>query len=222
MKVAILLPGHMRTWEYCRQNFIDNLCDSEHDVDVFVDTYFQQYATYDTPQKEQRWSKNNTDDEIKQAMNDINVIHYNAFQDELPSSTEHERINSQLTKLRQLSNTLKWFEDNNNQVYDIVIRTRFDITLDNKLNYNDINNQLNENEKLLFVGTPSMTYGINDMFCIGRSNLVHKYLNRSQLFLFNTDDNYTFSESIGISIVRRDDDKFVPFKGYAWYTGNVL
>ncbi len=39
MKIAILLPGHLRAWEYCKQNFISNLYDTSHQVDVFVDTY---------------------------------------------------------------------------------------------------------------------------------------------------------------------------------------
>ncbi len=39
MKIAVLLPGHIRTWDYCKQNFMDTIYDNNHTMDVFVDTY---------------------------------------------------------------------------------------------------------------------------------------------------------------------------------------
>ena len=35
-KIAILLPGHLRTWEYCKQNFIDNFIEV---VQNYIDTF---------------------------------------------------------------------------------------------------------------------------------------------------------------------------------------
>ena len=39
MKIAILLPGHIRAWDVCKQNFMDTIYDNSHQIDVFVDTY---------------------------------------------------------------------------------------------------------------------------------------------------------------------------------------
>ena len=42
MKVAILLCGHIRTWEKCRENFLDTF--STKTCDVFVHTYSRRYG----------------------------------------------------------------------------------------------------------------------------------------------------------------------------------
>ena len=38
MKIAILLTGHIRSWKYCKQAFL-NAFNSDNKIDIFVHTY---------------------------------------------------------------------------------------------------------------------------------------------------------------------------------------
>ena len=57
MKLAICLPGFIRTWEKSKPSFLKNLVQN-HDCDLFVHTYNQNYFEYSSNKKDVLYTDN--------------------------------------------------------------------------------------------------------------------------------------------------------------------
>lgn len=150
MKIAILLSGHLRTWEFCKENFISNLLDKNHEITIIVDTYtttevndvwytptipFEKYSI------EEKYLK--SVDEIKNYFSEIPNIIFNIV-DEVRCD------NSRCEEPRKLFNTFKILESLNKE-FDIVIRSRFDLKINKKIDYISVFAALKYNPKLLIL-----------------------------------------------------------------------
>lgn len=155
MKIAICISGFIRTWEYTKYNFIEALCKKLPTLpDIFVHTYNQNFYDSDVevPSNEYLEQK-----EIECLLNGINLIslvvedrdealkelqekgkkfinhkQYNRLFPESGDSLSKDipyglRIMDQLRKI-ELCNDMKIaHEKKHNFIYDVVIRTRFDM-----------------------------------------------------------------------------------------------
>jgi hypothetical protein len=144
MKTAILLVGNIRTWSYCKENFLQTF--GHLNPDIFVSTYNLQYNHHPyirnlIGDNEDAWL---TNEEIADIFSGINVknisidsnLHYN-----LP-----EDVNSLFTGLETtFFQYLKFFQSvqimNEYDEYDLVIKTRCDL-LYNPINFDNVLNSI--------------------------------------------------------------------------------
>jgi len=215
MKIAIILPCHMRSWDFCRQNFLENVYDKDHEIDVFVDTYFETFRTDYHLHKENEMNVVLEENEIKSKFDGINVVHFNIENELLGQSwLMHKR--KLLMAYSAVANREAEYGN-----YDLIVKYRFDILADYKLQYNYYKRRLENNPNIIFMadGGVWMT-DENDMAAITSSNNMKLYINR--LNEYNNDDPMLFHSSlsyiankykikyvqnIGISIVRLDGNR---------------
>jgi len=154
LSIAIVIPGHLRYWTDCKENFLENLYDESHNIDVFIDTYNSVFRT-DYHSYNEFEKKHFLDEkQIKQLFDGINVVSFNIDDDD----TKH----SQETKLKNVHESLVQHK----KKYDLIVRTRFDIFLEKKINYFEIYKQCMENPKLIFIGKGGADGLLNDMFAV--------------------------------------------------------
>lgn len=204
MKIAILIPGHLRAWEYCRQNFIENLYDNLYDIDVYIETYNEIFRSDYVLHGEHNMKIYKSNEEIINMFHGINVVYFG-----IESEKTGPAPQMQARKITKLHHNIDYFK------YDIIVRHRFDILLDNKINYKKIYNLCNNK---IFIGSGAINMKENDMFAIGNSNAMKIYMNRFELYPHKNDQmiphnsmNYIkdlygieYDQSIGMSIVRLD------------------
>lgn len=203
MKIAVLLPGHIRTWDHCKQNFMDTIYDSNHTIDVFVDTYNDIFRPDYELHDENKMNIVKNDDEISALFEGINVV-------DLKIERQNEGLPSimQMNKILKVTNTYEEYENINGK-YDLVVRSRCDILLDEKLDYEKIFESC-KNSKLIYIGNGAVHMPENDMFAIcntdtfkiyGKRFLEDLYPHGSMVMIANK-YGVSYSQTIGISIVR--------------------
>jgi hypothetical protein len=123
MKIAVIMAGHARSWDYCKSNFIENICHGPHQIDVFCETYNEFFRSDYHLHNECDMKISHTDDEIKDMFKEINVVNFGIEGEKLgPSQIMHKR-----KLLKAFGNFLE--HENNNGKYDLCIKHRFDIVL---------------------------------------------------------------------------------------------
>ena len=154
MKVAILLTGNLRTWDQCKQQFIDTFGDA----DVFLSTYNMRYGYH--PVLRGRFNDYSdeiiSNDHILDQFKDVNLKSYiiedyleveRFIEEELknvhPSMNSHPASFGQYRKMKQCVDLLLMEECRVNEKYDLIIRTRCDMMYGQ-----DIHTELKENEIL--------------------------------------------------------------------------
>jgi hypothetical protein len=164
LKIAIVIPGHIRWWLDCKENFLQNFYDTNHDIDVFVDTYNSVFRSdkFEEQKKKQFLSV----EEIKNLFSGINVVSIDIQSDGKNTCQE--------AKLISIHEKLCSYE----KKYDLIVRTRFDITLDTKINYLSIYDQCIKNPKLIFIGQGGSDGLLNDMFAVCLPETFNIYVNR--------------------------------------------
>jgi len=185
MKIAILYSGHLRTWERCKINQQDTVFTN--DSDLF-------FYTYTKPE--------NTD--------------YKQFI-QIPG-TYYDKVvhgyDSNKNPVTCTDNTLQAWHNlfvgfclvpNN---YDIYVKSRCDIELSRKINYDDYD--INDNNIYIPVGNDHCG-GVNDQFAFGNYEVMKKYysvyLNHLKLFqtglTFHTEFYVTENlKYLGVNIIR--------------------
>ena len=68
MRISICIPGFLRTWEYGKASFLKNLV-KEHDCDLFVHTYKQNYFEYSAGKQDVVY----TEEQILENFKDLNL-----------------------------------------------------------------------------------------------------------------------------------------------------
>ena len=126
-KIAIILLGHLRTWNECKESFINKF--NQYNPDVYV-------ITYDTPDYKSEIKL--TKQEIEDDLSGINVVHLeikdeNVVFNETKEKYERfcigdtkERFTSCLCQYNNLQKCFKVIEETGIK-YDYVVKTRFDI-----------------------------------------------------------------------------------------------
>ncbi len=71
MKIAILISGHIRTWDKCKDNFINNLQDPNIEVNVFIHTYNEIFNCVNSNENNRKDSLSN--EKIMDLFQGINV-----------------------------------------------------------------------------------------------------------------------------------------------------
>jgi len=193
MKIAILLSGHIRTWNYCKHNFKETLIDNENEFTIIVDTYTQLDASkqwYDhTPytEYEKDISLIRTEEEIKSYFSDFPSnckFIFNIVEEIRENNNREESFIKKYNTYRIL--------DSINENFDIVVRSRFDLLINRKIDYNWFNSIFKENSKIIF-------QSYNNSYNFGRD--------QNDSFVISTKEN------IGL-VMRKDIDLFTEQQMY--------
>jgi hypothetical protein len=148
MRTAILITGHIRTWEQCKDNFIESF--GHLNPDIFLSTYDLQYNYH--PAQKMNWMYNQPDNLLSEnfilnLFSDLNLKGFdfenilNAHNDfDLTYNFLHPNFQNELHTILQARKIIRAFEllekyeENNNFIYDNVIKLRSDIH-HNKFDY---------------------------------------------------------------------------------------
>lgn len=133
MKLAIVLIGNLRTWDYCKSNFIETF--SKYSPDVYLVTDTLRYGYHPCVQ----WTIGDGNDEpvddnfIKNSFEGINLIEYKlmprgtgTLKNCAPAFASHVGSYVQFEKLFLATEMIK-------ESYDYVIKTRCDLLYTNQL-----------------------------------------------------------------------------------------
>lgn len=171
MKIAILLIGHIRTWDICKQNFKDTFLNEHDEIDVFLETYYDIYRKDYSIRKENEKLIIENEEQIKNRFSGINVVQFS-----IEKQSDKNADESQKNKIEKAFLNFNNYESQNGE-YDLIIKSRPDLFFEKKIIYDDYND-LDENKLILGKG---ITDHINDTFALGKSNSMKKYLNRFSL-----------------------------------------
>lgn len=209
MKIAVLLAGHLRTWEYCKANFIDTLYSPVHDIDIFIETYDQLFRTDYEVHNEHLFKKRLTQNELTSLFTGLNVVSLNSENE----VTGLANIN-QARKLLKVFDTFCEYEIKRG-TYDLVVKTRPDILLMEKVDYEKILKVCNNNSKHLFIsrGGVNCLPLENDLVAISTSIIMKLYMGRFREFpeatcthqslgLMAKQHELSIENNIDVSIVR--------------------
>jgi hypothetical protein len=148
MNVAVLYSGHLRTWNACRQNQIDNF------YTPTTETYFYTYDEPETPYKQ---------------FNKIQGTYY---------TEPLDWYNSNKNPVTCTDNTLQAWHNlfigfclvpHN---YDVYVKSRTDIVLSGKINFEDYN--IDDTNIYIPYGNDHCG-GVNDQFAFGSYKVMKKY-----------------------------------------------
>ena len=164
MKIAILLPGHLRTFSKCKQNFMDNVLNGDHQFDIFVATYYNIDC---------RGGNVLTMDEINELLKDLNVKKLVITNDDKLKITDESQgdHSPQYRIIKRVNNLKSQYEQENNFKYDLVVKTRFDLIVNNKIDYDKIDKGVLTISNIGW-GQPC------DLLAIGTSENMDIYCNR--------------------------------------------
>lgn len=179
MKIAILLAGHLRTWERCKNNFIETLSDvSNHEIDIFVDTYDQMFRTDYAVHNEQNFQRCLLKEDIVNSFHGLNVVSFSME----PEVLGIAHLN-QARKLLKVFDTFSEYEAQNG-IYDLVVKTRPDIKILEKVNYSNIHSECSKFIKKLFIskGGVNCLPLENDLLAISTSDIMKLYMNRFRIY----------------------------------------
>jgi hypothetical protein len=77
MKIAILMAGHIRSWDFCKSNFIENVYkNADHQIDVFIDTYNQIFRSDYHLHKEFEMNIVKENLQVQELFSGINVVSF--------------------------------------------------------------------------------------------------------------------------------------------------
>lgn len=183
--IAILISGHLRTWEFCKQTFIDNFLDSRYNIDIYCQTYSEVESSFPTNRVDNLgdYPRVYTNSQISSLFENIPIVYLDILSENNFNPTN--TIGPQAYYLEKLYNT---FSSNTNK-YDLIIKSRFDLILQTKLNYDYYLQYCEQN--ILFMNR-FYSYNIPpllmDHLAIGNLFVMEKYFLR-------------FSESLGVTEV---------------------
>jgi len=136
MKIAILLCGHIRTWEECLDNFLRAFESKNYEISIFVHTYSNKYGYHPHIMQTFGISDNiNLDTMVDAKIFDHDryktvVVEKELIENEVPDLDEYPvnlDIYSQIRKNRLCNEERKKWEIKHDIVYDLIIKTRMDV-----------------------------------------------------------------------------------------------
>ena len=124
MKIALLLSGFLRTFNY--NNLKEKLINNDNNVDIFI------YISKDEYNIDKYLNKKINIDEIIEKLNPKKIIYENEI--DVPKKFKYINTYRQWYKIYLLNNEKLKYEYDNSFKYDIVIKSRPDIYLFSKIN----------------------------------------------------------------------------------------
>lgn len=213
MKIAVLLPGHIRAWEFCKDNFLNTIYDTRHEIDVFVDTYNDIFRNDYPLHDENQMNIIKSNSEVLEMFFGINVVDFK-IEPQLTGDPEEMQI-------RKILRIVSAYETREAEFgrYDLVIRSRCDILLDEPLNYELIYNTCKDT-KLVYIGHGAVHMKENDMFAVANTDTFKIYGKRffecnkvhASMNFIEEKYNVSYSQTVGISIVRLNNKTYTVFK----------
>lgn len=177
MRIAILLCGHIRTFESCKKSLLKAISQANNrDVDFFVHTYTKQYSYHPFIA-----GKIGIPDEINNKTvsdklfpdNYHVVIEEELVERDVPDLDKYPinlDIYSQIRKIRLCNEMRKEWERKNNFKYDLVIRTRMDVQYSESI----IPSKLEENT--IYIPKCIETLSPSDVCYMGKSETIDKII----------------------------------------------
>lgn len=141
MKIAICLSGHIRTWKKCYESWKliwENIPNCE--VDFFIHTWNENYSRINLANTQLSKIDKKEIDELISIINPKEfiietpkkILHLNG-----PSSLRVEKYLSQYYGVMKCARLKKNYEIKNDFIYDVVIRSRFDLYFKESILNND-------------------------------------------------------------------------------------
>ena len=161
-KVAIGICGQPRTFQKCYQSLYDNVinCNTDYEFDIYLVTWDKDYNEHKV--------------ELEECYpNHEKILLTNEDKENIDKKPEnicnlHKSEKYYITQLYQWQK----FINNINSKYDIIMKTRFDINLLHKINFNNINNN-----NILTSNSGATKYNVDDQVVIGNINNMKYMLN---------------------------------------------
>lgn len=179
MRLAIIITGHIRTWEKTKDSFVKSF--SKFNPDVFLTTYDKKYgfAPYIRDLTKYYEDEDIGEDQIRAMFDGINLVNLTVdsseemdkYLDKIKDNIKikYENIASfypQFYKLKREFDVLREYEKLHNFNYDVIIKTRCDLV------YNDFSADLTPNNVLIDKGN---VYP-NDVILISMRNNMEKII----------------------------------------------
>lgn len=179
MRLAIILTGHIRTWEKTKDSFVKSF--SKFNPDVFLTTYDKKYgfAPYIRDLTKYYEDEDISEEQIRTMFDGINLVNLTVdsseemdkYIDKIKDDIKikYENIASfypQFYKLRREFDVLREYEKLHNFNYDVIIKTRCDLV------YNDFGAELTPNNVLIDKGNVFP----NDVILISTRNNMEKII----------------------------------------------
>lgn len=214
MKIAVLMSGHLRAWEFCKENFISCVYDESQEIDVFVHTYYQQFRSDYHLHNENQMQVTLSDEQIIKMFKGVNVVQLdleNEWGLNTPAQIPHKR--------KTLLNYETYLDyEKTHEKYDLVFSYRPDILLDNKVDYVKEYEKLKNNPNLILMGNGALNMPEQNDFCgLGLRDTMIIYFNRlnewsqEDPMLFHSSLTHIkhkygiqYEQSLDVSIVRLD------------------
>jgi hypothetical protein len=177
-RIAILLSGHLRTWEKCVNSVRDTIVNLETNgfvVDVFMSTYSNRYGYHPYIQGVLNFYEDVSIDN-KNFPDVNNIVNITIGNDRVDTSDFHPNMKdiyhgySQYNTLESALNSALVYEHRNNFEYDIIIKTRFDVMLNPYETINAVSECLSNSRE--FVISSSGQYPSDFTFISRRNNMV--------------------------------------------------
>lgn len=179
MNIAVLLAGHLRFWKLCKENFIENIYSTNHQIDVFVDTYNVKYRSdYSVNGENEAENALLSENSIRAEFDKLNLVHLSVEPEVL-----YDPIfcrTPQARKLLRVYDAFIEYEKKHEIKYDLVIKSRFDIVLHKKLDYNHLISEYSKNNNVIHIskGVVNCRPEHNDLFAISDRKTFDFYANR--------------------------------------------
>lgn len=154
MKIAVILCGHVRTWELCKESFFEMFPPER--FDIFMETYTKQYEYHPYIQGQLNYFSDNTI--INVSSSDISKGC------EIRDTSEEKKLDdrmkdfthgfSQYSKFQKGIEQMLKYERENSIKYDYLIKTRFDLiyTPEAKtINFDRIKGLISNGERFLIL-----------------------------------------------------------------------
>lgn len=192
MKIAILITGHLRTWKDCKQNFINSVYNHNGvDIDIYIRTYKNDYRTDYAVFNENNIYRYLTENEIYSQFDGIKIKSLDIVDESLTKGDDvlelfgdFDEVNqTSIAEAYQMLNIIKCYEKikHEEQIsgkYDLIIKTRFDLLYQNKLDYDAILQKCLDNPKLICASIGGIQVPQNDLFAITNSEAFDLYATR--------------------------------------------
>ena len=170
MKYAILICGFLRSFELNLENFIKNVI-YDNDIDIFIHKTKDEFK--DKYKNKSNWEK------IKKRINFKYILESDDVH--LSMNKKKNDIINQFYKFYLLNNIKNIIQIQENIKYDIVIKWRPDIFINNRINFNDINGSYIYIPKDTKIDLEKLENINDDYLCdiiaYGSNNIMNKYFN---------------------------------------------
>lgn len=178
MKVAILLTGHVRSWDKCKNSFTKTFLNSSHDVDIFIHTYNNVLGYHPYIENLEKVQNNNITCTPSQIKKIINLNHIKLETEEQNSVYENVDLDSlpifhdtyaQYRKFHLCNQLRKEYEKDSGFVYDVIIKTRFDI--DYSIDLDEIIKNFNYDSNYIYISSGPSLYPCDQIFISKPENI---------------------------------------------------